>query len=167
MNENSKRDELIDAVRNGAADRVKRLLDEGCDVNVADDEERPLLLVAIRSGAEKGMAELLLERGADIGWTTAEGVGLLDEAVERNRLDLAELFIDRGLDPALTRRRSGMTPLMLAASFDYIEMMELLYEKGADIFAVDELGLSAVDYARKLGRRRAKKWLDDKMANPF
>ncbi len=161
------KNEIIEAVKCDDIERIEALLNEGCDANSTDEEGRPLMLLAIKSGASRETVELLLDRGADLGWTTEEGVGLLDEAVERNRLDLAELFIERGIDPAVTRRGSGMTALMLAASFDYIDMMELLCEKGADLFAVDELGLSASDYARKLGRIKAKRWLDEKIANPF
>jgi len=113
------------------------------------------------------MIELLLAEGADVNWKTDEGISLLDEAVERNRIDLVKLFIERGLDPSETSRKSGMTALMLAACFDYIDMMELLLEQGADLYAVDESGMGAFDYARKLGRKRAQKWLEDKMANPF
>jgi ankyrin repeat protein len=113
------------------------------------------------------MAKLLLEFGADLFWTTPEGVGLLDEAVERNRLDLAELFIDRGIDPAETKRQSGMTALMLAACFEHLEMMDLLYERGADLYAVDQMGFSAADFARKLRKARSQKWIAQKMENPF
>jgi len=161
------KNEIIEAVKCDDIKRTEALLDEGCEADTIDEEGRPLLLLAIKSGSSRELIELLIDRGADLHWTTEEGVGLLDEAVERNRLDLAELFMERGIDPAVTRRGSGMTALMLAASFDYIDMMELLCEKGADLFAVDEQGLSASDYARKLGRIKAKRWLDEKIANPF
>ncbi len=159
--------ELIEAIKSDSVVKVEELLGEGCDLNGVDEDGSPPLLIAVKHGASKDVVELLLKSGADLEWRTPEGVSLLDEAVERNRLDLVELFIERGMDPAKTQRGSGMTVMMLAASFDYLEMMELLYEKGADIFAVDEIGLSAADYARKLGRSRAKRWLEEKMANPF
>ena len=162
-----KNNELIDAVADDALNRTKRLLQEGADANALDERGRPTLLVAIANRASKEMVELLLEHGADLFWTTEEGVGLLDEAVERNRLDLAELFIEKGLDPATTRRKSGMTAFMLAACFDYVEMMELLYDRGADIYAVDEMGLSAADFAKKLRKERAFKWIENRMENPF
>ncbi|WP_456452947.1 ankyrin repeat domain-containing protein [Hydrogenimonas sp.] len=164
---NEKNNELIDAVVSDALSRAKRLLEEGADANAVDEEGRPALLLVIRNRASKEMAELLLDKGADLGWTTEEGVGLLDEAVERNRLDLAELFIDRGIDPAETKRQSGMTALMLAACFEHLEMMELLYERGADLYAVDQMGFSAADFARKLRKPRAQKWIEEKMENPF
>ncbi len=164
---NEKNRELIEAICQNDVETTRDLLALGCDANICDEEGRSLLALAIRHNGSEELVRTLLEAGADWRWTTPEGVGLLDDAVERNRLDLALLLIDRGLDPSVTARQSGMTALMLAASFDYIEMMELLYERGADLFAVDEMGLSAADYARKLGRKRAKAWLDDKIANPF
>ena len=167
MNNVNKQTELINAVENDLVLQAKRLLAEGADINVTNEDNLPLLVIAIKNGASKEMIELLLDEGADINWKTDEGISLLDEAVERNRIDLVKLFIERGLDPAETSRKSGMTTLMLAACFDYIEMMELLLEHGADLYASDESGMGASDYARKLGRKRAQKWLEDKMANPF
>ena len=164
---NDKNIELIDAVKNDGVNRARTLLEAGGDANATDEEGRPLLLLVVKAGASREMAELLLEYGADLFWTTEEGVGLLDEAVERNRLDLAELFIDRGTDPAETRRKSGMTALMLAACFEHLEMMELLYERGADLYAVDQMGFSAADFARKLRKLRSQKWIEKKMENPF
>ena len=164
---NERNNELIDAVASDALNRAKRLLNEGGDANAVDEEGRPLLLLAIRNHASKEMVELLLDKGADLAWSTEEGVGLLDEAVERNRLDLAGLFIDRGIDPAETKRQSGMTPLMLAACFEYLEMMELLYERGADLYTVDQMGFTAADFARKLRKTKAQKWIEEKMENPF
>ncbi len=164
---NQKNRELIEAVCRDDIEPVRKLLDAGCDPNLCDEDGRSLLALAIRHNSSEQMVRMLLSCGADIFWKTPEGVGLLDEAVEKNRTDLAKLLMEYGIDPSVTARESGMTALMLAASFDYIEMMELLYEKGADIFAVDEMGLSAADYARKLGRKRAKEWLDKKIANPF
>ncbi len=164
---NDKNMELFDAVADDALHRAKRVLEEGADANALDEKGRPPLLAAIVHRADREMVEMLLEHGADPFWTTEEGVGLLDEAVERNRLDLAELFIEKGIDPATTRRQSGMTAFMLAACFDYVEMMALLYDRGADIYAVDEQGLSAADFARKLRRKRALQWIEEKMENPF
>ena len=164
---NEKNNELIEAVVSDALNRAKRLLEEGGDANATDEEGRPALLLAIRNRASKEMVELLLDNGADLNWTTEEGVGLLDEAVERNRIDLAELFIDRGIDPAETKRQSGMTALMLAVCFEHLEMMELLYERGADLYAVDQMGFTAADFARKLRKPKAQKWIEAKMENPF
>ncbi|WP_201351935.1 ankyrin repeat domain-containing protein [Hydrogenimonas urashimensis] len=164
MNDN--KNKLIEAVKADALNEVERLL-EAADANMTDERGWPLLLVAIKSGASRKMVELLLARGADLTWTTEEGVSLLDEAVEKNRLDLVELFIEKGLDPATTRRKSGMTVLMLAASFDYIEMMELLFANGADIYAQDEFGWTAADFAKRLRRERASRWIEAKMENPF
>ncbi|WP_457597150.1 ankyrin repeat domain-containing protein [Hydrogenimonas sp.] len=164
---NERTEKLFDAVRGDRVVETKRLLTEGADANARDEEGRPPLLVAIRSGASKEMVEALLEAGGDLRWTTEEGVGLLDEAVERNRIDLAQLLIDRGIDPSETTRKSGMTALMLAACFDYIEMMELLYERGADLYAVDTMGFSAADFARKLRKTKALSWIEEKMENPF
>ena len=105
MSNTTYENDLIEAVENDEIVRTKQLIAAGANVTVTNEDEMPLLLIAIKNGGSKEMAELLLDAGADIGWKTPEGASLLDEAVERNRIDLAELLIDRGLDPAVTSRK--------------------------------------------------------------
>jgi len=54
-----------------------------------------------------------------------------------------------------------MTPLMLAASFNDMEMIRFLIERGADPEAVDKYGMNALEYARKLGQERVREYLEE------
>jgi ankyrin repeat protein len=68
------------------------------------------------------------------------------------------------MDVNSTQRKSGMLPILLASCFNDIEIIELLLENGADINATDASGVSAKDYAKKLGQKRVVEFLDTKGA---
>jgi ankyrin repeat protein len=69
--------------------------------------------------------------------------------------------IDKGFDLNTTKRKSGITPVMLAACFSDIDLMEILLENGGDINAVDRTGMSPLDYARKLGQKKMQAYLEE------
>ncbi len=68
--------------------------------------------------------------------------------------DVVRLSIGKGVDINSTKRRSGITPLLLASCFNNIDMIKLLIENGADINIRDNSGMGAKDYAKKLGQKR-------------
>jgi ankyrin repeat protein len=44
-------------------------------------------------------------------------------------------------------KSNGLTPLMIAARYNQVEIISLLLEKGADVKAKDEKGITALKYA--------------------
>ena len=56
--------------------------------------------------------------------------------------------LDDGADIE-TRDAKGMTPLLWAASNFRAKILQLLIDRGADAFATDNAGLSALDHAKK------------------
>jgi ankyrin repeat protein len=106
------------------------------------------LLYAARDGRLE-VARVLLDAGADINRTDANGITPLISAVVNNRVDLARLLIDRGADIHASDWY-GRTPLWAAvetrnmdvdnASFvnsitrePMLDLIKVLLEKGADV----------------------------------
>jgi len=54
---------------------------------------------------------------------------------------------------------------MLASCFNDIEMIELLLKNGADINKIDNHGMNAKDYAKRLGQKSVLAFLDKHGAN--
>lgn len=162
------------AIENDSIAKVKSLLKEGVDLNkpILIGEEYDLdeyddiapFFYAIRKRASLEMLELFLENGVDLKATDSEGVSALDMAIKFKRKDVIQFCIDNGFDLNSTKRKSGITPVMLAACFSDYEMMQVLLDGGGDINAVDKAGMSPKDYAKKLGQTKMVEYLDEKGA---
>jgi len=165
---------LLKALEHDSLVKMRALLEEGVDLSrpvvigeeydLEEPDEIGLLFYAIRTHASLEAIELLLEYGLDIHAVDQDRVSALDTAIKFKRKDIVELCIERGADVNRTKRKSGILPIQLAACFNDIEIIELLLESGADVNAVDASGVSAKDYAKKLGQKKVLEFLDTKGA---
>jgi ankyrin repeat protein len=138
---------LLFAAREGAVEAARSLLDAGANVNDAGADGASALAVAAFSG-QSAMAQLLIERGADLN-AAGGGYAALHAAVIRNDVPLAKALIAKGADlnvrqtKATQARRThddwafdklmiGATPFMLAAKDGQAEFMRLFAAAGAD-----------------------------------
>jgi ankyrin repeat protein len=163
-------EKLIEAINRDNLVDIKKICKSGVDLNsnvkigmeydLDSYDEIPILFYAIRSGASLEAIELLVKNGADIFITDSDGVGAIDIAIKFKRDDVVKFCIDKGIDINSTKRKSGITPLLLASCFNNIDIIELLIENGADINATDKSGMGAKDYARKLGQKRVVEFLE-------
>jgi len=163
-------EKLIEAINRDSLVDIKKICKSGVDLNsnikigmeydLDSYDEIPILFYAIRSGASLELIELLVKNGADIFITDSDGVGAIDIAIKFKRYDIVKFCIDKGIDINSTKRKSGITPLLLASCFNNIDIIELLIESGADIDIVDKSGMGAKDYAKKLGQKRVVEYLD-------
>ncbi len=133
---------LVLAAGIGNAEALKPLHDAGASLGRA-------LLAAVRTG-QTGAARALLDLGAPMDETDASDASALDRAVISNQLELTRLLIEHGANVNRVGR-SGMTPLLYAASIDFgdSKMIELLLKSGARTDAVSKEGFTALDLARK------------------
>ena len=166
--------ELLEAMKHDSLVKMRALLEKGIDLSAPitigeeyeldEPDEIGLLFYAIRTKASLEAIELLLEYGLDIHQLDSDKISALDTAIKFKRKDVVQLCIDKGVDLNSTKRRSGILPLLLASCFSDTEMIELLLENGADINTADASGMSAKDYAKKLGQKKMLEFLDEKGA---
>ena len=102
--------DLHQAAREGDADRVRKLLDAGADVN----------------GRNSSKAVKLLSGGTPLQWTS------LHYAAYYGHLEIAEILISRGADLDADDPYYS-TPLYLAAEEGHPEVVEFLISKGAKV----------------------------------
>ncbi|MRJ03368.1 MAG: ankyrin repeat domain-containing protein [Epsilonproteobacteria bacterium] len=156
--------EIFDEIRRDSLVGVKKIVQRlGENINELKNEngESPLL-VAIKSGASLELFEFLVEHGGDIFETDEEGVGLIDEAIRKGRLDVVKYLVDHGIDPNTTKRKSGFTPLMAAMAYgDEPITRYLLKECGVDPTIRDTFDKTAADYARMTGYGHLVKILEE------
>jgi ankyrin repeat protein len=141
---------LADAAmeRNGA--EVRRLLEAGADVNLAQADGSTALHWAAYH-RDTDLARLLLEAGADPSAANREGSTPLWLAASQGDATMVETLLDGGADANETLPL-GRRPLMLAARAGSVEAVRALLDHGADVNArEDERGTNALMQAADQG----------------
>jgi len=110
------------------------------------DGETPLMMAALKGNLD--IVRALIARGADVnmpGWTPLHYAATGGQPAIISVLLEAHAYID-------AESPNKSTPLMLAAQYGTEESVKLLLEAGADPLLRNQLGLTAVDFARRSGR---------------
>jgi ankyrin repeat protein len=125
---------VADAAKSGDLTAVKRLLQDGGDVNAAlGDGTTALHHAAMRGDAD--MVGVLLYAGANVRATTRlGGYTALHLASQRGHDAVIERLIKGGANPNLATA-TGATPLMLAAASGHVAAVKQLVAQKADLDA--------------------------------
>ena len=141
-----------------AADRSQHqicriLARKGADVNeCVAPSGQPLLVRAIKQH-DFGMAQVLLDLGANPNLSAEDGTTPLIAAAATGQEFMVDLLIARGASTGLADH-SGRTPLHFAARTGTNRMVQLLAKQPeSDINAKDKRGITALRIAEKMGRR--------------
>lgn len=112
--------------------------------NAAD--ETPLMMAALKG--HLGIAQLLIERGADVNKT---GWAPLHYAATGGQVALIQLLLEHHayID---AESPNGTTPLMMAAQYGTLAAVKALLAAGADPALKNQLGLTAEDFAMRANR---------------
>lgn len=113
------------------------------------NDESPLMLAAIRGHLE--LVRQLIDRDADVnkpGWTPLHYAVTGDQA---DQLAIVRLLLENHafID---AQSPNGTTPLMMAATYGSGGAVQLLLEEGADPLMKNQLGMAAIDFARRSDR---------------
>ena len=141
---------LHKAAREGDADRVRKLLDAGADVDVRNANKGRLQYTPLHWAAFCGhleIAEILISRGADLDAEDPTYSTPLYLAVEWGHPKVVEFLISKGAEVNVKSSWSGYTPLHRAAWGHYLKIVGMLLEKGAKVNARDNDGKTALDQA--------------------
>jgi ankyrin repeat protein len=116
--------------------------------------ETPLMLAAITNQLD--WAKKLIERGADVnqkGWTP------LHYAATKGNIEIMRLLIENHayLD---AESPNGTTPLMMAAHYGTPMATKLLLEEGADPRIQNQLGINALEFARKANKPESAQYIE-------
>lgn len=167
---------LLEVLEHDSLPKIKELLKQnsydlnsdvviGQEYDLDEHDEIPLLFYAIQTHISLEAIELLIEHGMQLDYTNKEGLGAIDIAIKHRRKDVIELLRSHNIDITKSKRKSGLTPLMLAAGFNDIDLMEFLIEQGADATIRDKYGMNALDYAHKMGQKKSVEFLEKLQKN--
>ena len=119
---------IHDAIEKGNSQAVKQHLAAGTKVDVKNDDGWTPLQLAAGEG-QKEIAELLIEKNADVNAMTEDGLTALFAAILGAHNEIAELLIEKGAD-VNARGFLGMTPLNMAADEGQKEIADILRKHG-------------------------------------
>jgi ankyrin repeat protein len=182
-------DVIVKAVKFDDAAQVSKMLKRGMDPNTVDDEGVPLLVLAAREQSDK-VATVLIDNpntdiekvdrhdenammlaalNGDIGLVKAliakaaevnkKGWAPLHYAAANGHDDVVALLLDHSayIDAASP---NGTTPLMMAARGNHITTMKVLLDGGADPRLKNQIGMTALDFAKRYHAKDATEGLE-------
>ncbi|MBC8748199.1 ankyrin repeat protein [Paraburkholderia sp. WC7.3g] len=170
-------DSLIKSVKFDDVDGVNKLLAKGMDPNSVDNQGMPLLVIAAREKSDKVAAALLANPKTDIEMQDKAGENALMMASLAGDLSLVNLLIAKdaevnkkgwaplhyaaanGHDDIVkvlldhsayvdAGSPNGTTPLMMAARGGHVSTVKLLLDNGADLSVKNQIGMTALDFAK-------------------
>lgn len=124
---------LFEAVGIGDLDALKKLIDEGADVNIQGENGLTALILAVQH-SDLGMIEILLEAGANPNAKAEGSWAPLILAASSHCAKITETLIRAGASVNV-KTSSAHTPLFNAADSNNFEAVKILVENGADIYS--------------------------------
>ncbi len=143
---------MVSAIRDADAQAIRKLIEDGADVNARDAEGNTPLILASFYASPK-CVDLLLEKGADANAANKAGVTALIRAA--TSYEKTRLLVDAGAKVRVRTADLGNTPLILAARrAGNSRTVELLLEHGADANERNDAGVES----HHVGRGERRSW---------
>lgn len=155
--------DLIKAVRARNVDDVRRLANQGTDINSSNKSGKTALMIAARLG-EAEMVRILLTRGASAKTQDDAGDTALHKAARKgNRLVVERLT--KGMNSLEIKHNEGRTALLTACHHGHTGTVSTLLEAGSSIRSADDNGYTALHWAAAEGHKEIARLLLDNGAS--
>jgi ankyrin repeat protein/L-ascorbate metabolism protein UlaG (beta-lactamase superfamily) len=130
----------------GHTDIVKFLVDAGADVSIRDDEGFAPVNYACYKGRLE-MIEMLGSKGASLKHEGEAGISSFHSAAYGGQAEVVHFLADKGYDPNAGLDQHGHIALMAAAYNRDPKVAQALIERGADVDATNDDGITALHRA--------------------
>ena len=138
---------LIAAITVGDLERVRKLVQEGIDVNKTSNTTNVSPLHTAAATGNLPIVQYLLQQGANKDKATNDGVTPLYTAAQHGHLVVLKYLVEQGADKEKPAN-DGITPLMIAALKGHTAVVRYLLEQGCDVNLVrTDNGFSALGMA--------------------
>ncbi|CAF2885944.1 unnamed protein product [Rotaria sp. Silwood2] len=136
---------LIVAAQNGHTNIVEYLLNIGCDPNRSVKNYNETALHAASRRNHLAIVNLLLKHGADSTTLDYKNRTALEYAIHKRHIEIAKALIHHQ-NGRFSKNHFGFTPLMVAANFNKIPIVDILLDILPRQQALEELALLACKY---------------------
>lgn len=153
---------LSAACERGHLDAVKKLLDNDADLEIAGDNEHTPLHTAVCNGHAE-VVKLLLEKGAKIHNGSDGSKAPLYCACLNGHHQVAQMLLQ--WEPELIATHEEWIPLLAASQGGFLDIVQLLIQRGADIGASDSFRETPLYIACENGHIEVVRLLLDKGAD--
>ncbi len=163
IDEYSKSTPLIQAIKYKQTDIINYLLENNADVNLKEELTGFTPLMASLNNI--AIAELLIEKGADIEAKDDDGINALVYASTYNDEEMVKFLLEKGADANTVceieneHTDIASTPLMNAAYRGNTNIINMLLENGANINYTTDFGMTALIMAASFNQFEAAKIL--------
>src|SRR5262245_26444155 len=153
-------DQLIFAIYAGDTAAALRLIAPGLPFDATDQDNHDTPLLAAVRQKNPAVAAALLAAGATASAGSPEGETPLHIAARRGDAAMVQMLLDHGADlharlRGFNQNHQDRTVLMDAAIGKNLDVVKLLIARGADLFAKDASGFTALDWAGFQSKRIA------------
>lgn len=139
------------------SDKVAKVLASNpkTDLDKVDSADENAMMLAALNG-DIDLVKLLIDKDAEVN---KKGWAPLHYAAANGHDDIVQLLIDHSayLD---TPSPNGTTPLMMAARGNHITTMKVLLDAGADPRVKNQIGMTALDFAKQYHAKDATEGLE-------
>ena len=151
---------LIDDALEGNTKKVRLALENGVDVDAANDQGSTALMLAGFNG-HKEIVGLLLDHGAGVDARDEVGRTALMYSASGPFPEIVRILLEKGADPNLSDKSENFTALMFAAAEGQAEVVRVLLLQGASFEKTDVDGETALDFARSNGHSEVVQLLEN------
>ncbi|UOE57728.1 ankyrin repeat domain-containing protein [Cytobacillus oceanisediminis] len=134
---------LLQAAERRETETIKRLIEEGADINKKDSDGRTAAMIAAYNN-DVETSKVLIKAGADVNIQDNMKNNPFLYAGAEGYVEILKLTIEAGADPAIMNRYGG-TALIPASEHGHIDAIkELLTKTDIDVNHVNDLGWTAL-----------------------
>lgn len=186
-------DSVVKAVKFDDVSAVQKALAHGTDPNATDSQGLPLIVLAAREKSDKVAKALMANPKTDLEKLDSAGENAMMLAALNGDTDLVKALIAKGaevnkkgwaplhyaaanghddtvqllLDNSAyidAGSPNGTTPLMMAARGNHLSTVKVLLDAGADSHVKNQIGLTALDFAKRYHAKDVTEGLEDMYA---
>ena len=115
------------SAKDGNAETVQKLLDDGADIEIKDKKNRSTPLLWACQNGHTNVVKTLLENGANIFATSyLGGLTALHFAAESGSSQTVLMLIEKGVKIEFIDKKNGLTPLLWDSIYSYISFIDFI-----------------------------------------